>query len=449
MGNIQMIRADQLYPHPDNPRKNLGDITELTESIRTNGILQNLTVVPFEDDKYQIVIGHRRFAAGKAAGVEEFPCTVTNMDMRQQLCTMMEENMQRRDLTIPEQAYGFQYMFDLGESITDIAEKTGFAESTIKHRLELAKLDRKALKAAVSENSSHQMTLKDLMLLEKIKDIDNRNKALKRGTDYYGSFENTVNQIVREEKREAVKEKWMPLLEAAGVTQAPEGVHYWDSAYVTVKEISLDIDKVPKKLQIKDYDKEKPLMMQEAYGYIHIIQKVPKKERKLDKWELERLEEEKKEKELNKKASAALKELQMLGIDVYEGNITATDDEAAFKKLWNFFTDSNFFISSHKLAYLDKQKRKSWEIDPAEFAEFKKNLSKRQPSSQLFVYLCANMGLNDVPLIGWDRRYREDNGKKAMDFYGAAKEIYGFEFSDSEFLKIFDGTHELYEREKA
>lgn len=38
--------AEQIYEHPDNPRKNPGDLTELTESIRKNGIMQNMTVVP-------------------------------------------------------------------------------------------------------------------------------------------------------------------------------------------------------------------------------------------------------------------------------------------------------------------------------------------------------------------------------------------------------------------
>lgn len=43
---IVNIRIDEIYPHPDNPRKNLGDLTELAESIRKNGIMQNLTVIP-------------------------------------------------------------------------------------------------------------------------------------------------------------------------------------------------------------------------------------------------------------------------------------------------------------------------------------------------------------------------------------------------------------------
>lgn len=47
---LQMIAVDKLHPHPDNPRKVIGDVTELAESIKANGILQNLTVVPNNDD---------------------------------------------------------------------------------------------------------------------------------------------------------------------------------------------------------------------------------------------------------------------------------------------------------------------------------------------------------------------------------------------------------------
>ncbi len=43
---IQNIEINRLHPHPDNPRKDLGDLTELAESIKAKGILQNLTIVP-------------------------------------------------------------------------------------------------------------------------------------------------------------------------------------------------------------------------------------------------------------------------------------------------------------------------------------------------------------------------------------------------------------------
>ena len=81
----------------------LGDLTELAESIRVNGVLQNLTVVPADGKapgKYYVVIGNRRLEASMIAGVMELPCVVSDMDQKTQVATMLEENMQSADLTV-------------------------------------------------------------------------------------------------------------------------------------------------------------------------------------------------------------------------------------------------------------------------------------------------------------------------------------------------------------
>ena len=67
MQKIEYIHISRLHPHPDNPRKELGDLTELAASIEAKGVLQNLTVVPDNDGGYRIIIGHRRHAAAKLA----------------------------------------------------------------------------------------------------------------------------------------------------------------------------------------------------------------------------------------------------------------------------------------------------------------------------------------------------------------------------------------------
>ncbi len=157
---IEYISIEKLHPHEDNPRKDLGDISELTESIKANGILQNLTVVPCTGlyyGDYTVIIGHRRLAAAKAAGLTELPCIIAEMDMKEQLATMLLENMQRSDLTVYEQAQGIQMMLDLGETVESVAEKTGFSESTIRRRVRLTTLDANAFKAA----EGRQVTMAD------------------------------------------------------------------------------------------------------------------------------------------------------------------------------------------------------------------------------------------------------------------------------------------------
>lgn len=127
---VAELSVDLLNPHPSNPRKELGDLTELAESIKTRGIMQNLTAVPNIDggNGYTIVIGHRRLAAAKLAGLKEVPCAIVEMDEKTQLETMLLENVQRTDLTIIEQGDAYQMLIDLGEKPKDISKKTGVSE---------------------------------------------------------------------------------------------------------------------------------------------------------------------------------------------------------------------------------------------------------------------------------------------------------------------------------
>jgi len=73
-GGGRMIRVDQIRPNPDQPRKSLGDLTELTESI-VKGRARTAAVryVPREEC-YYIISGERRYHSSRAAGLREVPC---------------------------------------------------------------------------------------------------------------------------------------------------------------------------------------------------------------------------------------------------------------------------------------------------------------------------------------------------------------------------------------
>ena len=193
---LTTIAIEKLHPHPDNPRKVLGDIDELAESIKASGILQNLTVVPMNDDwtEFTVIIGHRRLAAAKQAGLTELPCAVVEMTEKEQLSTMLTENMQRSDLTVYEEAKGCQLLLDLGDTVAEVAKKTGFSESKIRRRVKLCELDEDAFK----ESQIRQPTLQDYDRLNQIKDIDVRNELLKSiGTN---NFDNRLYSAVRKQK---------------------------------------------------------------------------------------------------------------------------------------------------------------------------------------------------------------------------------------------------------
>lgn len=214
MKEITMIKTSDLRPHPKNPRRDLGDYSELAESIKKNGIMQNLTVVPAEDGSFYTVIGNRRAAAALKAGLDEVPCVIADdMSEAEQISVMLEENMQRNDLSISEQAHGFQMLLDLGETKTQIAKRSGLSRSTIDRRLELAKLDGEALDKAVGE---YQLTLDDLQALEKLEDPEERNEALK-GADSKWTLVNRVRNILQRKERDEAEIKIRMACEGSGI----------------------------------------------------------------------------------------------------------------------------------------------------------------------------------------------------------------------------------------
>lgn len=278
MNELTMIPVGLLYPHPNNPRKDVGDVTELAESIKANGVMQNLTVVPghymtrqeyenieaaldFNDPDpvllrmlddgtlntgFTVIIGHRRLAAAKLAGLEELPCSVVFLTEKQQLSTMLVENMQRTDLTVFEEAQGFQLMLDMGESVEEIAKLSGFSETTVRRRVKMMELDQKTLR----EVSARQLSMADFDRLAKIRDIGERNKCLEK----IGTFD--FNMAVQQAmKRQGVKENlpkakaWLKQHKAKGIKESET----YGSKYEHVGEFSYSLDrwaedKMPKRL---------------------------------------------------------------------------------------------------------------------------------------------------------------------------------------------------------
>lgn len=133
MNHIMMININRIYPHPNNPRKDLGDVSELAASIKEMGILQNLTVVPRNSTEYTVISGHRRLAASRLAGLTEVPCAIRHMTEEEQMATMIAENMQRADLTVPEQAECIQMMI-VSKRSTDVTSSGVLLREELKSR---------------------------------------------------------------------------------------------------------------------------------------------------------------------------------------------------------------------------------------------------------------------------------------------------------------------------
>lgn len=136
---IKLINTRLIDPHPDNPRKNIGDVTDLAASIKANGLLSPLSVVP-NGSRYRVIAGHRRLAACKQAGTGAVPCFVLDLDPLQQLEAMVTENCQREQLTVLEEADAIQGMLDLGATTADVAHRLGRSADYVRDRRSAASI---------------------------------------------------------------------------------------------------------------------------------------------------------------------------------------------------------------------------------------------------------------------------------------------------------------------
>jgi ParB family chromosome partitioning protein len=147
----RMIPVDQIRPNPDQPRKALGDLRELSDSIREKGVLEPLLVrfIPREDC-YYIISGERRYHASRAAGLREVPCIEKMADDAETLEIALIENIQRKDLTPFEEADGLHQLATKFEyTHEDVAQKIGRARSSVSETLSLRNIPESIRKRCV------------------------------------------------------------------------------------------------------------------------------------------------------------------------------------------------------------------------------------------------------------------------------------------------------------
>ncbi len=442
---ITYIEAAHIRPHPENPRKNLGDLSELVESIRKNGVLQNLTVIPVEGEpgEYMTLIGHRRYAAGTQAGVEKFPCQIAeDLTPREQVSIMLEENMQRNDLTIWEQANGFQMMLDLGETEESIAEKTGFSKTTVRHRLNIAKLNQKVLQEK-EKDECFQLSLKDLYELEKIPDVKTRDKILKESTSSNNLAQKARN-VAEEIKRKEREKAYIKLCKTEGIKPAPEGAEneQYSGKWEKVKEFELDKD-VKDKLGCKTQAAKEELFYVVWWRTFTIIKKKGKEKKELSEYELQQKARDKRKRQIKamqKEMSAERTDFVKLAI---EKKFKPENEklEAVLERLFGVIVQCGSWMNEQVMLKFITGETSLYGKTDEENAAYEKQRDGIGLIYKMMIY--ASSGVADKDLAEWNANYYTSNGKAVM----ALDEIlalFGFSYSKEEFYKLAEGTHDLY-----
>ncbi|MDR2406806.1 MAG: ParB/RepB/Spo0J family partition protein [Bacteroidales bacterium] len=141
--NLNQIEIDLIDANPWQPRTEFEEdaLAELTESIKTHGLIQPVTVRKTDDGRYQLIAGERRLRASKLANLKEIPAyirTANDMDM---LEMGLIENIQRKDLNPIEIALSFQRLLDeCNIRQEDLANRVSKSRSVITNYLRLLKL---------------------------------------------------------------------------------------------------------------------------------------------------------------------------------------------------------------------------------------------------------------------------------------------------------------------
>lgn len=440
---LQYIPIEKISPHPQNPRKDLGDLSELTENIKVNGILQNLTVVPRlgEITKehigfYTVVVGHRRLAAAKLAGLSEVPCIVADMTEIKQLRTMLSENMQRSDLTVYEQAQGFQTMLDLGDTVEEIAERAGFSETTVRRRVKLLELDQdKFIKA-----EARGATLFEYAELDKLKSLKAKNKVL----EYVGTenFRYRLREAIDAETKEERKAAYIAALSefATQISNATyRGGGYW------TKEVYY-LSSGQEVVRPSDADQTEYFFCVSEWGGILLLQQ-KKEEEKVES------EEQKRRKELMEFRLKGQQEVTERA-HTLRGEFAKTVSAAVIKKhlseiaaAWIYaeYCDYTRWIDQYEVEAMLGVELAEGEGDNDDEMLSLQMVAEaigKTPETALFrmIYMRLETDSSDGYYTRWRNEHREN---EHLDIIYKLLTALGYEMSDDE-KAMQDGTHELF-----
>lgn len=438
---ISFIQRKMLHPHPENPRKDLGDLEELRESIRENGIMQNLTVVPdWDEDGYKILIGHRRFAASEGI-INLLPCVIVpDLSPREQVGIMLAENMQRSDLTFIEQAHGFQLMMDLGDTVENISKKTGFSKQTIKHRLEISKLDQNIIEAA---QKNFQLSIGDFIELEKVKDLAARNDILEVAENSE-DIRDEVERYLRDLKIEENKKKYIELFNELGWKEHSDRWFGYGKQWSHLDNLWLGLEKFEPDKVRKAAEKVKGeiyysnLENANSVSFARKISKKDEKAKKKTKTELREEEMKKKQSQLEAARRDICDEYLNCIISIPEEKL---DDVYSVKylvvsRIWDQLEKLEAYVTDFDHIYGVKSNRKDWTLFQETYKDFD---------------LLQRMMLNMWKALASDyqNKYVGYNHVKNEKILEAHQELYdilrkfGFRL-DPEMEAVIDGTSELY-----
>ena len=225
-GFVRMVALSNIVAGIYQPRQNFNEseLRELADSIKLNGVLQPIILRRVDDEGgYEIIAGERRFRAAKMAGLKEIPAVIKKINNHEALELALIENVQREDLSLLEEAEGYQRLIEeFSYSYEQIAEKIGKSRSHVNNILRL-----RSLPAAVQEMlNNKQISMGHARALINSK---NPSELAKKIVDESLNVRD-VESLVRDEKIEKIN-KNTPLL-----VRTESKIRFVNSSQITLLE---------------------------------------------------------------------------------------------------------------------------------------------------------------------------------------------------------------------
>jgi ParB family chromosome partitioning protein len=160
----KIIPINQIEPNPEQPRVEIGDLTELSNSIKQKGVLEPLLVKPVrETGTWMIIAGERRWRAANLAGLKEVPCIELDLDEKSVAEIALIENLQRKDLTVWEEADGLAALAEtFGYTHEEIARKISKSRTTVTESMAIAGIPEEIRAKCRTANINAKSTLLEI-----------------------------------------------------------------------------------------------------------------------------------------------------------------------------------------------------------------------------------------------------------------------------------------------
>ena len=135
------LRLTQVELDPTQPRKDVGDISDLVSSISTHGLINALVVEQVDSKRFRLIAGERRFRACKQAGLKVVPAIVRTVEDQQRLELQLIENLHRKNLDPFEESAGYQrLMEEFSLTQAQVAQSMGKSRTHVTQTLSLASI---------------------------------------------------------------------------------------------------------------------------------------------------------------------------------------------------------------------------------------------------------------------------------------------------------------------